>query len=366
MLVTALRPNFAEQESTSSRDDSHCETVAEELNDPSRLRRLYAARHAASCSPTGSAALIGDALISILLGDDPEVQRAALESLGPHLHPGHLTALVRYGSALNVSGVPYRLEPVETLADMPPAYFQQKALVYEYIHRILSALHPDQQGRNRIHSADFANFLKQGLMESRSARFVVFEEADRAACSILDSLALRGEPPGYLIDFVEKETQNPLLLSCGLFALSRYDLKQEPLFERVESLAQKALKGSEMEYEAAAHWYGRRPELDSLSRLLAYRRDLLPFSRPEISEMARRMEGNQGRIRARTPLYSYPYASGPVLRILSDGEAVNVLRRSPGFDSSRPGDGYTYLVQTADGLTGWVNSSHLQTESKKN
>ncbi|MCB1168643.1 MAG: SH3 domain-containing protein, partial [Leptospiraceae bacterium] len=61
-----------------------------------------------------------------------------------------------------------------------------------------------------------------------------------------------------------------------------------------------------------------------------------------------------------TPLYSRPYIAGPVIRILSDGEAVDVLRKSRNYNS--PQEGPAYLVRTQDGLIGWISSRHLQTE----
>ncbi|HBS05594.1 MAG TPA: hypothetical protein DEA96_11545 [Leptospiraceae bacterium] len=334
------------------------------------MQRLYAARAAAHCQ--GPA--IGDALMAIVLGDHPEVQQAALESLEGHLNPGHLSALIEYGIRIQPADSAYLEPDRESMSDLPPGHWQKKELVFRYIHQVLEQDWTESRDSGKESSVRSESlqeklglFLKQGLHESRSGRLVKFSESRNIACYNLDSLALLGENPDYLLRFIEEETHNPGILACGLHALARIETKPgTSLHRRAEALAIQGLRSDTPARDAARQWYSGIPKLGSLSRLMRSFRKILPFNEPEIRKLARALPGMQGLINQRAPMYADPFASGPVIRILSHGEAVDVLRRSTGYDPSSPGDGYSYLVKTEDGITGWVSSEHLVTETKKN
>lgn len=327
---------------------------------------MYAARAARNCKE----AVIGDALTAIILGDYPEIQQEALISLEPHLNPGHLSALIQFGLNLDSTDVPYTAPLRESMKDLPPALWQRKETVFRYIHILLEGqtINGNNPGPAIQTTAreSLRRLLKQGLYESQTRSLQDFPESADIACYNLDSLALLKENPSFILNFVESEKENPQLLACGLLALSRYKLsRQTSQYEQAEALAQFALQGNDLMKEAARQWYSERTELNSLSLLMRSFRNKLPFNQPQVRKLARALPGMQGMIYKKTPLYANPYSTGQVIRILSHGEAVELLRRSYGYDSTRD-DGYSYLVKTSDGLTGWVAAEHLRTESKKN
>lgn len=336
--------NFAES------PQEFCSDLIDGLNHPSRLQRLYAARAAAEC--TGEE--LGDALSAILLGDDPEVQKEALHSAGPFLKPSMLVALVSYGEAQWERDSPYLSSPIESLDDMPSGFLQERLLVVRHIHTILEE--NPQMGMNdrlrlRLHA-----LLKHSLYAGSS--IPVDPITLRLACFSLDSLALSSYPAQELLEYVEKEKQDPTLLGCGLYALSRYEWSTSDHNRRVDQLANQAL-----EHPGSAHaarlWYAKAADHDSLSRLLLQSRSLLPFSDPLIRSVARRLPGQQGKVLRRTAVYSHPYEAGPVLRILPEGEAVDVLRESRTYLSAEES---SYLIRTRDGMIGWISSRHLHSE----
>ncbi|MBI40242.1 MAG: hypothetical protein CMF59_11630 [Leptospiraceae bacterium] len=328
---------------------------------------MYAARAAANC--TGPS--IGDGLLAIVLGDHPDVQEAALISLETHLHPGYLPALVEFGKSIQPVDSAYLMQEREPMPDLPRASWQKKKQVYRYIHAVLEKERKSSGESRGMRSKDFQQklvlFLKQGLYESRSGMRLYFSESRDVACYNLDSLAMVGESPNYILEFVESEADNPGILACGLYAMARFRMNHDTgEYNRTEALASRALKGDQLTRKAARQWYAGQPELGSLTRLMRSFRKILPFNEPEIRTLARALPGTQGLINRKAPMYANPFSSGPVIRVLSHGEAVDVLRRSTGYDPAGPGDGYSYLVKTEDGLTGWVASEHLITESKKN
>ena len=319
------------------------------------LQRLHAARAAADCDTPA----VRDALTAILLGDHPDVQRAALQSLGPSAGQEQLIALLSYGEELVAPDSPGTQSERESLADMPPGLLQVQLLIHSRIHSILEKQPGMQQPKSS--ESRLVQYLQQSLHQSRSAEWKDFPEATELSCLSLDSLALLRQPATIVFGFTDEEKERPAILACGLLALARYEWAEESaLRERIDGLAQLALSQEPSGVHAARVWYSRRPELTSLSRVLENHRSTLPFSQPVIRALARSIPGNQGRIRESTPLYSRPYIAGPVIRVLSDGEAVDVLRKSRNYNSSQ--EGPAYLIRTQDGLIGWISSRHLQTE----
>jgi hypothetical protein len=343
-----------------SQDD--CEKLIEKIGSPSRLVRLYAIRATGDCRGSeNSGRGLGDALLSVLLGDDGEIQSEALEALGGFLHPSQLPVLVQYGSNLKPHSSPYLRLDSEPLQSLPQSYLETHTLIYSYINRILRS-NADIDWSPRT-SLRLAVYLKEGMFHDG---FAVDPSLLREMqCLNMESLAMMGESIDYVLRFLEASEDLP---GCGLYALSLYDREDlsSRSLSRADRLSREALQRKGFTARMARKWFAGDRSLLSLSIILQGIQRERPFAEPEAHSLAQALPGVQGRVTERAGLYRHPWTSGPLLRVLSDGTAVTVLRKSRSYDNSAEGADYSYLVTTEDGITGWVAASQLRLESKKN
>lgn len=333
---------------------SKCNGIIERLNSASVLERLYAAREARDCSNTE----IGDALAALLLGDTPEIRRAALHSIQPFLHPGHMPALLAYGRDLIASSdaSPY---PADGVLTDPDSRLGSIERIYRSIYLLLEKNSKTQYGSHT--SGELRRFLKIGLFGISDARA---GQAESIVCYSMVGLSYLHEPVDSVLDAMENSSVEEQRFRCGLLALSHYQSRSlsDTDRARILKMVERGMQGSYRTRQIAIQWYAKSPDLPSLTAIL---RDEQPFQEPAARRMIETLPGSQGRVFAATALYANPWTSGEILRILSPGEAVNVLRVSKSYDSRQiPAD--SYFVETADGLRGWVQGQHLELDRKKN